>query len=144
MAKTYSVEIGGRDLYFETGKLAQQASGSVLVRYGENAVLVTAVMSDTVREGIDFLPLTVDYMERAYAAGRVPGSFFRREIGRPSEKETLTSRLIDRPMRPLFPKGVVNEIQIIATVLSGDMEIDPDIVAVNGAAAALGDFRHPV
>jgi polyribonucleotide nucleotidyltransferase len=128
--------------------LAQQASGSVLVRYGENAVLVTAVMSDTVREGIDFLPLTVDYMERAYAAGRVPGSFFRREIGRPSEKETLTSRLIDRPMRPLFPKGVVNEIQIIATVLSGDMEIDPDIVAVNGAAAALAisdiPFNGPV
>jgi polyribonucleotide nucleotidyltransferase len=148
MAKTYSVEIGGRDLYFETGQLAQQASGSVLVRYGENAVLVTAVMSDTVREGIDFLPLTVDYMERAYAAGRVPGSFFRREIGRPSEKETLTSRLIDRPMRPLFPKGVVNEIQIIATVLSGDMEIDPDIVAVNGAAAALAisdiPFNGPV
>ena len=137
MPKIYSVEIGGRDLHFETGKLAQQASGSVLVRYGENAVLVTAVMSDTVREGIDFLPLTVDYMERAYAAGRVPGSFFRREIGRPSEKETLTSRLIDRPMRPLFPKGVVNEIQIIATVLSGDMELDPDIVALNGAAAAL-------
>ncbi|MBU4356243.1 MAG: polyribonucleotide nucleotidyltransferase [Proteobacteria bacterium] len=148
MPKTYSVEIGGRDLYFETGHLAQQASGSVLVRYGENAVLVTAVMSDTVREGIDFLPLTVDYMERAYAAGRVPGSFFRREIGRPSEKETLTSRLIDRPMRPLFPKGVVNEIQIIATVLSGDMEIDPDIVAVNGAAAALAisdiPFNGPV
>jgi len=148
MPKIYSVEIGGRDLYFETGHLAQQASGSVLVRYGENAVLVTAVMSDTVREGIDFLPLTVDYMERAYAAGRVPGSFFRREIGRPSEKETLTSRLIDRPMRPLFPKGVVNEIQIIATVLSGDMELDPDIVAVNGAAAALAisdiPFHGPV
>jgi polyribonucleotide nucleotidyltransferase len=137
MAKTYSIEIGGRDLYFETGHLAQQASGSVLVRYGENAVLVTAVMSDSPREGIDFLPLTVDYMERAYAAGRVPGSFFRREIGRPSEKETLTSRFIDRPMRPLFPKGTVNEIQIIATVLSGDVEIDPDIVALNGAAAAL-------
>jgi polyribonucleotide nucleotidyltransferase len=137
MAKIFSVEIGGRDLHFETGRLAQQASGSVLVRYGESAVLVTAVMSDSVREGIDFLPLTVDYMERAYAAGRVPGGFFRREIGRPSEKETLTSRLIDRPMRPLFPKGVVNEIQIIATVLSGDLEIDPDIIALNGAAAAL-------
>jgi polyribonucleotide nucleotidyltransferase len=137
MAKTYSVEIGGRDLHFETGHLAQQASGSVLVRYGENAVLVTAVMSDSPREGIDFLPLTVDYMERAYAAGRVPGGFFRREIGRPSEKETLTSRFIDRPLRPLFPKGTVNEIQIIATVFSGDMEIDPDIVALNGAAAAL-------
>ncbi|MGB8991156.1 MAG: polyribonucleotide nucleotidyltransferase [Desulfobaccales bacterium] len=137
MSKIYTVEIGGRDLRFETGRLAQQASGSVLVRYGENAVLVTAVMSDSPREGIDFLPLTVDYMERAYAAGRVPGGFFRREIGRPSEKETLTSRFIDRPLRPLFPKGTVNEIQIIATVFSGDMEIDPDIVALNGAAAAL-------
>jgi polyribonucleotide nucleotidyltransferase len=137
MAKTYSVEIGGQDLHFETGRLAQQASGAVLVRYGENAVLVTAVMSDSPREGIDFLPLTVDYMEKAYAAGRVPGGFFRREIGRPSEKETLTSRFIDRPLRPLFPKGTVNEIQIIATVFSGDMEIDPDIVALNGAAAAL-------
>jgi polyribonucleotide nucleotidyltransferase len=137
MSKTYAVEIGGRDLRFETGRLAQQAGGSVLVRYGENAVLVTAVMSDFPREGIDFLPLTVDYMERAYAAGRVPGGFFRREIGRPSEKETLTSRFIDRPLRPLFPKGTVNEIQIIATVFSGDMEIDPDIVALNGAAAAL-------
>ncbi len=137
MSKIYTVEIGGRDLRFETGRLAQQASGSVLVRYGENAVLVTAVMSDSPREGIDFLPLTVDYMERAYAAGRVPGGFFRREIGRPSEKETLTSRFIDRPLRPLFPKGTVNEIQIVATVFSGDMEIDPDIVALNGAAAAL-------
>ena len=137
MAKIYTVEIGGRDLRFDTGRLAQQASGSVLVRYGENAVLVTAVMSDSPREGIDFLPLTVDYMEKAYAAGRVPGGFFRREIGRPSEKETLTSRFIDRPLRPLFPKGTVNEIQIIATVFSGDMEIDPDIVALNGAAAAL-------
>jgi polyribonucleotide nucleotidyltransferase len=137
MAKTYAVEIGGRDLRFETGRLAQQASGSVLVRYGESAVLVTAVISESVREGIDFLPLTVDYLEKAYAAGRVPGGFFRREIGRPSEKETLTSRLIDRPLRPLFPKGLINEIQIIATVLSGDMENDPDIVALNGAAAAL-------
>jgi polyribonucleotide nucleotidyltransferase len=148
MTKIYSVEIGGRDLHFETGHLAQQASGSVLVRYGENAVLVTAVMSDSVREGIDFLPLTVDYMEKAYAAGRVPGGFFRREIGRPSEKETLTSRLIDRPLRPLFPKGVVNEIQIVATVFSGDMEVDPDIVALNGAAAALAisdiPFNGPV
>jgi polyribonucleotide nucleotidyltransferase len=137
MAKIYSVDSGGRDLRFETGHLARQASGAVLVRYGENAVLVTAVMSDSPREGIDFLPLTVDYMEKAYAAGRVPGGFFRREIGRPSEKETLTSRFIDRPLRPLFPKGTVNEIQIIATVFSGDMEIDPDIVALNGAAAAL-------
>jgi polyribonucleotide nucleotidyltransferase len=148
MAKIFAVDIGGRELRFETGQLAQQASGAVLVRYGESAVLVTAVISDSVREGIDFLPLTVDYMEKAYAAGRVPGSFFRREIGRPSEKETLTSRFIDRPLRPLFPKGVINEIQIIATVLSGDMENDPDIVALNGAAAALAisdiPFNGPV
>ncbi|HEY9073788.1 MAG TPA: polyribonucleotide nucleotidyltransferase, partial [Desulfobaccales bacterium] len=148
MSKTFKVEVGGRDLSFETGHLAQQASGAVLVRYGESAVLVTAVISDDMREGIDFLPLTVDYLEKAYAAGRVPGGFFRREIGRPSEKETLTSRFIDRPLRPLFPKTLRNEIQIIATVLSGDMEIDPDIVALNGAAAALEisdcPFQGPV
>jgi polyribonucleotide nucleotidyltransferase len=148
MSNIFKIEVGGRDLSFETGRLAQQASGSVLVRYGESAVLVTAVISESTREGIDFLPLTVDYMEKAYAAGRVPGSFFRREIGRPSEKETLTSRLIDRPVRPLFPKGLKNEIQIIATVLSGDPETDPDIPALNGAAAALEisniPFKGPV
>jgi polyribonucleotide nucleotidyltransferase len=148
MPKIFKVENAGRDLSFETGRLAQQASGSVLVRYGESAVLVTTVISEVMREGIDFLPLTVDYLEKAYAAGRVPGGFFRREIGRPSEKETLTSRFIDRPLRPLFPKGLKNEIQIIATVLSGDLEVDPDIVALNGAAAALEisdiPFQGPV
>jgi polyribonucleotide nucleotidyltransferase len=148
MPKIFNVEIGGRDLSFETNRLAQQASGSVLVRYGESAVLVTTVISEVMREGIDFLPLTVDYLEKAYAAGRVPGGFFRREIGRPSEKETLTSRFIDRPLRPLFPQGLKNEIQIIATVLSGDLEVDPDIVALNGAAAALEisdiPFQGPV
>jgi polyribonucleotide nucleotidyltransferase len=148
MPKIFKVEIGGRDLSFETGRLAQQASGSVLVRYGESAVLVTTMISEVMREGIDFLPLTVDYLEKAYAAGRVPGGFFRREIGRPSEKETLTSRFIDRPLRPLFPQGLKNEIQIIATVLSGDLEVDPDIVALNGAAAALEisdiPFQGPV
>jgi polyribonucleotide nucleotidyltransferase len=148
MPTTYSVEVGGRTLSFEVGKLAQQASGAVLVRHGETAVLVTAVMSDRPREGVDFLPLTCDYLEMAYAAGRIPGGFFRREIGRPSEKETLTSRLIDRPLRPLFPKGLANEIQIIATVLSGDLETDPDIPALNGAAAALEisdiPFQGPV
>jgi polyribonucleotide nucleotidyltransferase len=148
MSKVFKVGVGGRDLTFETGRLAQQASGSVLVRHGESAVLVAAVMSEDTREGIDFLPLTVDYIEKAYAAGRVPGGFFRREIGRPSEKETLTSRLIDRPLRPLFPKGTINEIQIIATVLSGDLELDPDIAALNGAAAALEisdiPFQGPV
>ncbi len=137
MSKLYKVEIGGRDLSFETGRLAQRASGSVLVRYGDSAVMVTAVIDERQRVGIDFLPLTVDYQEMAYAAGRIPGGFFRRELGRPSEKETLTSRLIDRPLRPLFAKGLFNEIQIIATVLSGDQELDPDIPALNGAAAAL-------
>jgi polyribonucleotide nucleotidyltransferase len=148
MSTKYTVEVGGRNLSFEVGEMAGQASGAVLVRYGESAVLVTAVMSDRPREGIDFLPLTVDYLEMAYAAGRIPGGFFRREIGRPSEKETLTSRLIDRPLRPLFPKGVTHEIQIIATVLSGDLETDSDMPALNGAAAALEisdiPFQGPV
>jgi len=137
MSTKYTIEIGGRDLSFEVGKMAGQANGAVLVRYGEGAVLVTAVMSDRPREGVDFLPLTCDYLEMAYAAGRIPGGFFRREIGRPSEKETLTSRLIDRPLRPLFPPGISHDIQIIATVLSGDLEVDSDIPALCGAAAAL-------
>ncbi len=137
MGTTYSVDLGGRTLSFELGRMAFQASGAVLVRYGETTVLVTAVMSERPREGVDFLPLTCDYLEMAYAAGRIPGGFFRREIGRPSEKETLTSRLIDRPLRPLFPKGTKREIQIIATVLSSDLDTDSDIPALNGAAAAL-------
>ena len=148
MSTTYSVELGGRTLSFELGRMAFQASGAVLVRYGETAVLVTAVMSDRPREGVDFLPLTCDYLEMAYAAGRIPGGFFRREIGRPSEKETLTSRLIDRPLRPLFPKGQNHEIQIIATVLSSDLDTDSDIPALNGAGAALEisdiPFQGPV
>jgi len=137
MARTYAVEVGGRTLSFELDRMAFQANGAVLVRYGETAVLVTAVMSERPREGVDFLPLTCDYLEMAYAAGRIPGGFFRREIGRPSEKETLTSRLIDRPLRPLFPKGWNREIQIIATVLSSDLDTDSDMPALNGAAAAL-------
>jgi polyribonucleotide nucleotidyltransferase len=148
MATTYSIELGGRTLSFELGRMAFQASGAVLVRYGETTVLVTAVMSERPREGVDFLPLTCDYLEMAYAAGRIPGGFFRREIGRPSEKETLTSRLIDRPLRPLFPKGTKREIQIIATVLSSDLDTDSDIPALNGAAAALEisdiPFQGPV
>jgi polyribonucleotide nucleotidyltransferase len=148
MLTTYEVEVGGRTLSFEIGRMAFQASGAVVVRYGETAVLVTAVMSDRPREGIDFLPLTCDYLEMAYAAGRIPGGFFRREIGRPSEKETLTSRLIDRPLRPLFPKGQRNEIQVIATVLSSDLDTDSDIPALNGAAAAIEisdiSFQGPV
>lgn len=137
MLTTYEVEVGGRTLSFELDRMAFQASGAVLVKYGESTVLVTATMSEQPREGVDFLPLTCDYLEKAYAAGRIPGGFFRREIGRPSEKETLTSRLIDRPMRPLFPKGWNREIQIIATVLSSDLDTDSDMPALNGAAAAL-------
>jgi polyribonucleotide nucleotidyltransferase len=137
MSTKYAVEVGGRTLSFELDRVAFQANGAVLVTYGESTVLVTATMSDRPREGVDFLPLTCDYQEMAYAAGRIPGGFFRREIGRPSEKETLTSRLIDRPMRPLFPKGWKREIQIIATVLSSDLDTDSDMPALNGAAAAL-------
>jgi len=137
MVHVVSTEINGRTLRIETGRMAKQAGGAVLVQYGETLVLVTAVSSEDIREGIDFLPLTVDYQEMAYAAGRIPGSFFRREIGRPSEKETLTSRLIDRPLRPLFPKGYRFETQIIATVLSVDQENDPDVLALVGASAAL-------
>ncbi len=121
----------------QTGKMAKQASGSVVVQYGDTMVLVTVVSSKEDRPGLDFLPLTVEYQEKIYAAGRIPGNYFRREIGRPSEKETLTDRLIDRPIRPLFPKGYHNEIQVIATVLSMDQENDPDILAVTGASAAL-------
>jgi polyribonucleotide nucleotidyltransferase len=137
MPTKYEVEVGGRTLSFELDRVAFQANGAVLVSYGESTVLVTATMSEQPREGVDFLPLTCDYLEKAYAAGRIPGGFFRREIGRPSEKETLTSRLIDRPLRPLFPKGWNRELQIIATVLSSDLDTDSDMPALNGAAAAL-------
>jgi len=129
-------EINGKSLSIETGKVAKQASGSVVVQYGETIVLVTVVSSRDERP-MDFLPLTVEYQEKIYAAGRIPGNYFRREIGRPTEKETLTARLIDRPIRPLFPKGYRNETQVIATVLSMDKENDPDVLAMNGASAAL-------
>jgi polyribonucleotide nucleotidyltransferase len=129
-------EVGGRTLSIQTDKVAKQASGSVVVQYGDTIVLVTAVAAHDVRMS-DFLPLTVEYQEKIYAAGRIPGNYFRREIGRPSEKETLTARLIDRPIRPLFPKEWRYEIQVIATVLSMDQENDPDSLAMIGASAAL-------
>jgi polyribonucleotide nucleotidyltransferase len=128
--------IEGRDFVIEAGNVARQADGAVLVSYGESVVLVTVTASKTVREGIDFFPLVVDYQEMAYAAGKIPGGFFKRE-GRPSEKEILTARLIDRPLRPLFPKGFFHDVQIIATVLSADQENDPDVLAICGASAAL-------
>ncbi len=137
MKHTIQVEVGGRPLTFETGEIAKQAGGSILMRYGDTVVLVAATKEDRVREGIDFLPLSVDYHEMSYAAGRIPGGFFRREIGRPSEKETLTSRFIDRPIRPLFPKKWAFETQVVATVMSVDMENEPDVVALTGASAAL-------
>ncbi|MFZ1014299.1 MAG: polyribonucleotide nucleotidyltransferase, partial [Terracidiphilus sp.] len=127
---------GGKRLAFETGRMAKQASGAALVTTGETAVLATAIASPDPREGIDFFPLTVDYREYTYAGGRIPGGFIKRE-GRPSEKEILTARQIDRPIRPLFPDGFRNETQVIALVFSADKENDPDVVAINAAAAAL-------
>lgn len=129
-------DVGGKPLIIQSGKVAKQADGAVLVRYGETTVLVTAVAAHDERQA-DFLPLTVEYQEKIYAAGRIPGNYFRREIGRPSEKETLTARLIDRPIRPLFPKKWRHETQVIATVLSMDKENDPDVLAMVGASAAL-------
>jgi len=131
-----SVDFGGRPLSIETGKMAKQAGGAVYVRYGDTIVLVTAVVAREPREGADFLPLTVIYQEKTFAAGKIPGGFFKRE-GRPSEFETLTSRFIDRPVRPLFPKNFYHEMQVIATVLSADLENEPDVVAMVGASTAL-------
>ena len=136
METTLSTEIGGKTLSIQTGKVAKQASGSVVVRYGDTIVLVTTVSAHQERPS-SFLPLSVEYQEKIYAAGRIPGNYFRREIGRPSEKETLTARLIDRPIRPLFPKKYRYETQVIATVLSMDQENDPDTLAMLGASAAL-------
>src|SRR5207245_10966993 len=127
---------GGKKLTFETGKLAKQAHGSCVVRIGDNVVLATAVSNTEPREGIDFFPLTVDYREDTYAGGRIPGGFIKRE-GRPSEREILTSRVIDRPIRPLFPEGFHCETQVIAFVLSAETENDPDVAAINGASCAL-------
>ncbi|MBV8912147.1 MAG: polyribonucleotide nucleotidyltransferase [Acetobacteraceae bacterium] len=127
---------GGRKLVLETGKIARQADGAVVARYGDTIVLCTAVGARSVKPGQDFFPLTVNYQEKAFAAGKIPGGFFKRE-GRPSEHEVLVSRLIDRPIRPLFPDGFRNEVQVIATVLSHDMENDPDVVAMIGCSAAL-------
>lgn len=137
MIKNREIDINGQTLYIETGRIAKQASGSAVVTLGETVVLVTAVSTDEVREGIDFIPLTVEYQEMSYAGGRIPGNFFRRDMGRPGEKETLTSRLIDRPLRPLFPENYRYETQVIASVLSTDKENDADILALLGASLAL-------
>jgi len=131
-----SIKVGDRELSVETGKVAKQADGSVVIQYGETMLLVTAVSSRSPKEGLDFFPLTVEYRESSYSAGRIPGNYFRRE-GRPSEKEVLTCRLIDRPVRPLFPDGYRFETQIVGTVISSDSENDPDVIAITGASCAL-------
>ncbi len=136
MVERVEIEIEGRQFSLEAGRVARQADGAVWVTYGDTVVLVTAVAAKRPREGIDFFPLTVDYQERTYAAGKIPGGFFKRE-GRPRDQETVTARLIDRPIRPLFPKGFRRDVQIIATVLSTDQESDPDVLAAVGASAAL-------
>src|SRR6266576_1812294 len=140
---TRELRLGQQTLHFETGKLAKQAGGSVIIRYGDSVVLVTACRAANAREGIDFLPLTVDYKEYTYASGRIPGGFFKRE-GKPTEKEVLTSRCIDRPIRPLFPAGWRYESQIIALVLSADQENDTDVLAITGASAALALSEIPL
>src|ERR1700691_3405741 len=126
----------GRDLVLETGRMARQADGAVFASWGETTVLATVVSLKTPKPDVDFFPLTVNYQEKAFAAGKIPGGFFKRE-GRPSEKEVLTSRLIDRPIRPLFPNGFYNETQVVCTLLSHDLQNDPDMVALVGASAAL-------
>src|ERR1700751_4722101 len=145
MSHKVEIDLGGRTITFETGKIAKQANGAVVVRSGDAVVLVTACMAPEPKPGAGFFPLTVDYREYTYAAGKIPGGFIKRE-GRPSEKEILTSRLIDRPIRPLFPEGFLNETQIIAMVLSADPEQDPNSLAIAGAAAALAisdiPFEH--
>src|SRR5580700_10790561 len=141
MFEQVSLEIGGRNLSFETGKMARQAHGAIVARYGDTVILATACM-DTHASEKDFLPLTVDYREYNYSAGKIPGGFFKRE-GRPSEREILVSRLTDRPLRPLFPEGWATETQIVAMVLSADSENDPDVIAVTAASTALYVSKLP-
>src|SRR2546426_974868 len=136
MSQSKQIDNHGHPFSIETGKVAKQADGSVVVRYGDSMVLATVVATKTAKEGQDFFPLTVDYRERAYAGGRIPGGYFKRE-GAPVKKEILTSRLIDRPIRPLFPEGFKNEVQVICLAISGDPQHDPDVLAMNGASAAL-------
>jgi polyribonucleotide nucleotidyltransferase len=131
-----SIKLGDKELTVETGRVAKQADGSIVIRYGDTMLLVAAVGAASPREGIDFFPLTVEYRESSFAAGRIPGNYFRRE-GRPNEKEVLTCRLIDRPCRPLFTKGYRNETQVIASVISADDENNPDVIAITGASCAL-------
>ena len=136
MKKIYELDFYGKKLSFEIGRVAKQANAAVLARHGDTVILVTTVLAEKAREGLDFFPLLVDYEERYYAAGKVPGGFIKRE-GRPTEKATLTCRLIDRPLRPLFPKGMRNDVQVVATCLSVDKDIPPEVPAMIGSSAAL-------
>src|SRR5215472_15727478 len=142
MTHTVEVETNGSRMTLETGKVAKQADGAVVVRLGGSMVLATCVAAKSAKESQDFFPLTVEYRERAYAGGRIPGGYFKRE-GAPVKKEILTCRLIDRPIRPLFPDGFRNEIQVICLVISGDPQHDPDVLAMNGASAALASSGIP-
>src|SRR4029079_12573477 len=142
MERRVEVQLGDRIMKIETGRLAKQAAGSVLVQYGDTIVLATACFEEDESETRDFFPLTVDYREYRYAAGKIPGGFFKRE-GKPTEKEVLTSRLIDRSIRPLFPDGYYNETQVIASVLSADQVNDPDVCGLVGASAALYLSKSP-
>ncbi len=142
MEKTFSMEIGGRTLIVETGKYAQQAGGSCLVRCGDTAVLVCATVAKSARDGVDFLPLSVEFEEKLYSVGKIPGGFIKRE-GRPTEHAILTSRLIDRPIRPLFPKGFYNDVQVIATVLSVEQDVQPEILGMIGSSVALSISNAP-
>src|SRR5476651_2696680 len=147
MQHKVTAQIGSNQVSIETGKIAKLADGAVIVSCGDTMVLVSAVSATAIKEGQDYFPLTVDYREKAAAVGKFPGGYFKRE-GRPSEKETLTSRMTDRPLRPLFPKGYFYDTQIISMLLSADGENDPDILAINGASAALCvsdiPFRGPI
>jgi polyribonucleotide nucleotidyltransferase len=136
------IEWGGRPLILETGKIARQADGAVLATYGETKVLATVVSMKEPKPGLDFFPLTVNYQEKTYAAGKIPGGYFKRE-GRPSEKETLVSRLIDRPIRPLFADGYKNDTQIVVTVVQHDLENDPDILSIGGLDAVRRPLHGP-
>lgn len=142
MERIFTLELGGKTITVETGKYAQQASGSCLLRCGETVVLVNATMNDSMRDGIDFFPLSVEYEEKQYSVGKIPGGFMKRE-GRPAEKAILTSRLIDRPLRPLFPKGFFNDVQVIATVLSVEMDFTPEVLAMIGSSISLSISRIP-
>ena len=142
MQKKFTFELAGRTITVETGKYAEQAGGAILISCGYTALLVCATVAKQAREGADFLPLSCDYEEKMYAAGKIPGGFIKRE-GRPSEKAILTSRLIDRPIRPLFPKGFYNDVQVVATAMSVERDVTPDVLAMNGASIALSISEAP-